>query len=297
MAYMKMKISRGEFAFQVFNYILLSLITLLTLYPLWDVIRISISTPGEAAKIGFYLWPESLSLAGYSHVLANEHIWRGYLNTIIRIALGLSITMPLLITFAYPLSKRSLPWRPVFTFIAVFTMFFRGGIIPEYLNVRNLGLLDSIWALVLPQALNTYWMLILRNFFMTLPDSLEDSAKIDGASLYQIIIKLVLPLSKAILLTLILWSSVWHWNQWFDVIIYIRDGFKFPLQAVLRKIVIDAAPQFEEFSLDTGNTQDTHSVEVVKAATIIVSTLPILAIYPFIQKHFITGITLGAVKG
>ena len=206
------------------------------------------------------------------------------------------IEITLMIITAYPLSKKNLPMRNFFTLFVVFTMFFTGGMIPHYLLIRNLKLSNTIWALVLPGAIPTYNMLILRNNFMAFPVSLEESAKLDGAGTVRTLLSIVLPTSMPILMTVGLWGLVAHWNAWFDCLIYISDPDKYVLQAVLRKIIIDSAPQFGDLSLMSEESVK-PSAEVVKAATIIVSTLPILAIYPFIQMYFVKGVMVGSLKG
>ncbi|MEN6315511.1 MAG: carbohydrate ABC transporter permease [Clostridiaceae bacterium] len=291
-----MRQSKEEKAFQVFNYIFLTALTILCIYPFWEVIRISFSAPAEASRMGFSFWPREATTAAYVQVFQNQFIWIGYKNTIARVAVGVAIQMTLMITAAYPLSKKYFPNRGFWTIIIVFTMFFKGGLIPDYLLVKLLHIDNSIWALVLPRAVDTFSMLILRNYFMSLPESLEESAKIDGAGVMRTLAYIILPLSLPVLVTISLWGIVWHWNAWFDCLIYIRDGKKYVLQAILRKIIIDAAPQFSEMSVSIDNVSQ-PSAEVVKCATIIVSTLPIMVIYPFLQKYFIKGVMVGSLKG
>jgi len=291
--------SRQEKTFSIFNYILLSILALSTLYPFWDVIRVSLSTAAEANQMGFKLWPEKITVEAYTYVLQNRFIWVGYKNTIIRILVGMSIQMTLMICVAYPLSKKYFPNRSFWTLIIVFTMFFKGGMIPDFLLIRAMNIDNTIWALVLPRAIDTFAMLIMRNNFMSLPDSLEESAKIDGAGDLKVLISIILPMSKPILMTVALWGIVWHWNAWFDCLIYIRDSNKYVLQAILRKIIIDSAPQFSEIAggVDISTIDTNTSQTTIKCATIIVSTIPIVAIYPFIQKYFIKGMMVGALKG
>lgn len=289
-------LSRGEKTFQAVNYLLLTVLALITIFPLWEVFRISISTPAEASRLGFTLWPKETSLDAYRKVILNDYIWIGYMNTIIRMVLGTAIQLLLTVLIAYPLSRRNLPNRGTITMIFVFTMFFSGGLIPEYLLIRQyLHLGNSIWALVLPHAVNTFSMLIVRNYMMGIPTELEESAKMDGAGDLRILWRIMLPLSVPILVTIGLWALVWHWNQWFDALIYLDNGKSYPLQMVLRKIVMDSSPMFTDISTETAQVNVT--TETVKAATIIVSTLPIMLIYPFIQKYFIQGIMIGSVKG
>ena len=193
--------TKGEKAFAVFNYLLLGMIAFMTVYPFWQIIITSISTPAEANRMAFKLWPLELSDAGYRNVLTNEYIWRGYLNTAVRLVLGTAIEMVLMILTAYPLSKKYLPFRNKFTMIIVFTMFFSGGLVPAYLNVRSLHIDDTVLALVLPTACKTFSMLIVRNFFMSIPNEIEESAKVDGAGSMRILVSIILPLSVSILLT------------------------------------------------------------------------------------------------
>ncbi len=288
--------TKGEKIFNVINIIVLTLISLIMLYPFWDIIRVSFSTPAEAAMQKFSLWPKLPTWDAYKQVMANEYIWKGYMNTLLRIAIGMPIQIILMILTAYPLSKKELPMRNFFTLVIIFTMFFSGGLIPSYLNIRKLGLDNTIWALVLPGAIPTFNMLILRNNFMAIPKELEESARIDGAGPLRTLISIVLPISKPILMTVGLWGLVAHWNAWFDCLVYIRDPNNYVLQAVLRKIIIDSAPQFGDMSVMSAEGS-VPSAEVVKSATIIVSTLPILVVYPFIQKHFVKGIMVGSLKG
>jgi putative aldouronate transport system permease protein len=288
--------TRDEKIFQVFNYGFLTILALMMVYPFWEVIRISISSPADTAYSGFRLWPKEVWWGGYAQTLGNKYIWIGYKNTIIRLILGVSIRLFLSVLCAYPLSRRYFPHRGFWTMLIVFTMFFRGGLIPLYLLVQKLNLGNTVWALVLPLGIDTFAMLIMRNFFMAIPTSLEDSAKIDGANDWTILIRIIIPLSVPIIMTVALWSMVWHWNAWFDCLIYIRDASGFVLQVVLRKIVFDASPQFTPETVIV-NTQVTQSGEVIKMAAVMVSTLPILFVYPFMQKYFIKGVLVGSLKG
>ncbi len=290
------RMTRGERIFAVFNYLFLTLLGLLTLYPFWEVIRLSFSSAADANRMGFSLWPQEVSTEGYAFVLSNPAIWTGYYNTFVRIVVGMAFQMALTILVAYPLSRKDFPHKRFWTLFVVFTMFFRGGLIPDYLLVKSLGVDNSLWALVLPRAIDTFAMLIMRNYFMTIPVSLEESVKIDGAGDWTVLTRVILPLSKPILMTVALWGIVWHWNAWFDCLIYIREASDYVLQAVLRKIIIDAAPQFTETSGAASASFLETNQEVVKAATIIVATLPIMVIYPFIQKYFIHGMVVGAIK-
>lgn len=289
-----MKESKGYRIFMILNTIFMVLLSIIMIYPIWDVVRISLCTPAEASRMVFSLWPSEISLEAYNSVWNNQYIWSGYMNTIIRIIVGMIIQMTLVILIAYPLSRKDLPHRKFWTFLIIFTMFFRGGLIPDYLLINALGMRNTMWSLVLPRAVNTFAMLILRNYFMTLPQSLQEAAKVDGASELATLVKIILPLCKPILVTVFMWGTVWYWNEWFHCILYISDNSKFVLQAVLRKIVIDASADFSEIG---GKTAILVNGQVIKAAAIVVSTLPILVLYPFMQKHFVQGMVIGAVKG
>jgi len=291
-----MRQTRSERIFQIANYIFLTLLSILMLYPFWEVIKISISSPADSGTTGFTLWPKDVWWGGYKEALSNKYIWIGYKNTIIRLVLGVGVRMFLTILCAYPLSRRNFPNRGFWTMVIVFTMFFRGGLIPSYILVQNLNLGNTVWALVFPLAIDTFAMLIMRNFFMAIPTSLEESAKIDGATEWTILFRIYLPLSMPIIMTVALWAMVWHWNAWFDCLIYIIEAKKFVLQVILRKIVIDASPQFTpEMALVDAEVKP--SGEVIKMAAVMVSTIPILLVYPFIQKYFIKGVMVGSLKG
>ena len=292
--------TRAQQVFKVFNYAFFIVFSIVMLYPFWDVLRVSLSTAKAINSMQFQLWPMEFSTSAYNVVLKNSNLYIGYRNTLFRCLLSLSISMPLMVLTAYPLSKRDLPYRNIITMLMVFTMFFSGGLIPSYIiNTQVLLLGNKIWAMVLPGAISTYSMLILRNNFMALPSELMESATIDGANELKIIMLIVLPLSVPVLMTLLLWNIVDNWNAWFDCVLYIRDGSKFVLQAMLRKIIIEAAPQFSEYNVMTDATsgQREQNIEAIKSATILFATVPILLIYPFIQKYFVKGVMVGSLKG
>ena len=295
-----MRDSRGQKIFYAFNYFFMTVFSIAMLYPLWDVLRVSFSTPKAINSMRFQLWPMEFTTSAYVVVLKNNNLWMGYRNTLIRCLLSLAISLPLMILTAYPLSKRNMPGRNIFTMLMVFTMFFSGGLIPSYIvNTQILRLTNTVWSMVLPGAISTYSMLIMRNNFMAIPQELTESAIIDGANEVLVILRIVLPLSVPVIMTLLLWNIVDNWNAWFDCIIYIRDGAKFVLQAMLRKIIIEAAPQFSDYEVmvDATTSQRERNIEAIKSASIIFATVPILLIYPFIQKYFIKGVMVGSLKG
>ena len=228
--------------------------------------------------------------------LSMSNIWNGYLWTIIRTVLGTLIALVLSFHYDYVLSKKYFPNRKFWTGILVFTMFFSGGMVPEYLLIRDLGLMNSVFSLILPGAISAYNITIMRNFLMSLPDSLEESARIDGANDIIILYKIIVPLSLPILATVALWTAVGHWNAWFDAMLYIRSADKQVLAITLRRIVL-VGTNASTTSLSGEQMTTNMTSETVKAATIMVATIPILCVYPFVQKYFVKGVMVGSVKG
>lgn len=290
-----MKKTVGERVFTVFNYTFLILLSVMMVFPLWEVLKISLSSSAEVGSLDYYFWPERIDWTAYKQCFGNEMVWIGYKNTLIRIVYALLIQMTLTIFTAYALSHRKLPNKLFWTLVVIVTKFVSGGLIPTYLVVRSLGLLNTNMSLVLPTAINVFYLLIVRNFFLGIPVELEEAASIDGAGIYRVFFTIILPLSKAILMTLAMWIVVGNWNAWFDCLMYIQSQEKFVLQTVLRKIIIDASPQMQDVYTVASDIKP--NAEVVKCATIIVSSLPILAVYPFVQKYFVKGTMVGAVKG
>lgn len=290
------RITTGEKLFQVFAAVFVAGLCTAMVYPFLHIFSISFSTPQEAIRPGIHLFPRAFSFIAYKRIFEYDMLWIGFGNSIFRTAVGTLLSLIALTLAAYPLSKKYLPHRNFYTMFIVITMFFSGGLIPTYFLIKSVGLYDSRWVYIMPTLINTFWMLILRNFFMNIPNELEESAKIDGANDLRILFTIVVPLSKPILATLSLWSAVFHWNAWFDGLIYVQDPSKTILQILLRRLVIDN-------NVDTfGNIMDSSEVEsiipeTVKAAVIMCVTLPILLVYPFLQKYFIKGVMVGSVKG
>ncbi|PZM66664.1 carbohydrate ABC transporter permease [Paenibacillus dendritiformis] len=292
------KKSIGEKVFDTANVVFLILFSITAVYPFLNVMSVSFSTSSAANAYGLKLWPQEVSLDGYRAVFANKLIWTGYYNTIFRTVLGTFLNVIFSVMCAYPLSKKYLPHRNLFTAFIVFTMFFSGGLIPNYLLIKELGLLDSRWSLILPGLIAAFTMIIVRNYFMSLPEEVEESARIDGANDMRILFSIVLPMSMPIIATISLWYAVAHWNAWFDSLLYISDPNKAVLGNVLRKIVIEGSSQFQQF--DQGfnqNGQATVTPDIIKAATIMVATVPIICVYPFVQKYFVKGVIVGSLKG
>ena len=269
----------------------------ITLYPLLYVVFASLSDSNELMKhSGLLLKPVGFSWAAYKAVFLNPNILQGYKNTIIVLISSVAVSMFLTCLAAYVLSRKNVLFNGVITFIIMFTMFFGGGMIPTYLLVNNLGLTNTYWALILPTAISTYNMIIMRTGFAAIPESLEESAKIDGANHFTILFKIVIPLAKPTMAVIVLYYAVACWNSWFNAMIYLQKRRDLqPLQLILRGILIEN----DTSNMQDGNVgQDTESIaESIKYAVIVVATLPILAIYPFLQKYFIKGIMIGAVKG
>ena len=266
-------------------YIILIGVAIVTIVPFLQVVTISLSPPEVASSYGLHLFPTKLDFNGYKSILGYDTIWTSYWNTIVRTAVGTGLSMLLYVMGAYPLSRRYLPHRKFWTLFIIFTMYFSGGLIPNYLLINNwLGISNTIWSLILPGAVSAYNLIIVRNFFESIPDSLEESAKIDGANDITILFRIVVPLSKPCLATVSLWSIVGHWNAWFDCMLYIREEAKYVLQYTLQRILIDGQIQ------DIDVTDVVVNTDTMKMAALVVSILPIIMLYPFLQKYFTKGV-------
>lgn len=289
-----MRLTMGERIFQCILITIISLLCLITIYPFLHIASLSLSSPSEASRFGFHVYPREIDFFAWSQVLSQSKIWTGFGNSVFRTVVGTTLSLIAMSMCAYPLSRKYLPHRSFYTMFILFTMFFGGGIIPTYLLMKWLHLLDSRWIYILPGLIPVFSMLVLRNFFMSIPTELEESAKIDGAHDISILYRIILPLSKPVLATLALWSAVGHWNAWFDAVLYVSDPEKQVLQFFLREIVI-INTDAETFGRSAvGNFQYTSSI---KAATIMFAALPILIVYPFLQKYFVKGTMIGSLKG
>ncbi|MCM3127455.1 MULTISPECIES: carbohydrate ABC transporter permease [unclassified Paenibacillus] len=288
-----MKKSFGEHIFDSINYILLILIMVLCAYPMLYIFNSSISDPEQLlASRSLMLIPEGLSFEAYSKVFQNPKIYSGYLNTLFYVIVGTALNLVMTTLAAYALSRPDLYGRSFFMKLITFTMFFSGGMIPTFLLVQNLGLLDTRWAMILPAAINTFNFIIMRTNFMNIPLGLIESAKIDGANDFKILLRIVVPLSKPILAVMTLYYAVDHWNDFMGPLLYLRSQELYPIQIVLRDILLSNSTEAMGSANDTGFAIG----ENIKYATIIISTLPILMIYPFIQKYFVQGALIGAIK-
>lgn len=290
-----MKTSVGERAFSAINTIVLCVVMAITLYPFIYVLSASFSS-GDAVVSGkVWLIPIEPTLEAYRTVLNIKGIWLSYANTIFYTVVGTLTSMVVTTLGAYPLSKKRFMGRKTIMFIASLTMWFNAGIIPFYLNLRTLNLLDSRMGIILPFACSAFYLIILRTYFQSIPDSIEESAKIDGAGDFLILRKIILPLSVPALLTIALYYAVERWNGFFWAMVLLKDDNKLPLQVLLRKLIVDmtAANNAAGDSVDFS----AYSKETVTYATIVISIVPIVMVYPYIQKYFVKGIMVGAVKG
>ncbi len=293
----KIRVSGSYRVFQVINTILLISLTLLAAYPMIHVLWASISDGvALATHDGLLLMPQGrLSFDAYEAVIKNPNILSGYINTLFLLFAGVTIQVLMTSIGAYVLSRRSFALKNIIMFFITFTMFFQGGIVPLYLLVRDLGLVNQLVSLIFPFMVSAYNLIIMRTSFAAIPASLEESAKIDGASHFQIYAKVVMPLSKAVIAVMILYYGVGVWNGWFWASVFLRDRSLYPLQLVLREILIS-----NDVSAMTQGSSGEDLVAVadtIKYATIVVSTLPVLIVYPFLQKYFAKGVMIGAIKG
>lgn len=279
-----------------FNYIFLTLLSVLCILPLIHVLAVSFSSSSAAAAGYVKLWPVEFTLESYKYVLGKEEFFESIVMTLKRVAVGLTINMVMTILVAYPLSKevKKFRGRTVYAWVFVFTMLFNGGLIPLYMMVKYTGILDSVWALVLPQAVQIFNMILLLNFFRGLPKELEEASFIDGAGHWTTLWKVYVPLSAPALATITLFTMVFHWNSWFDGLIFMNSPHNYPLQSYLQTVVIQQ--NFTSASLETIAELSKISDRTFKSAQIFLGSLPILLVYPFLQRFFMKGIVLGSVK-
>ena len=290
-----MHITKGQKIFNLFNVLLLLVLVILCIYPVYYVMVASISEPTEIMKNdGVLLYPLGFSLASYKSCFQNPMILSGYANTIFILVVGVSISMLLTSFAAYFLSRKNVLLQAPIMFFFVFTMFFSGGMIPFYLTVKDIGIDNTLWAVILPSAVSTFNLIILRTGFASVPVSLEESAYIDGANDFTILFRVICPLAKSSLAVIVLYYTVSYWNSWFNASIFLRDRELYPLQLVLRDILI--ANNNSDMAVSGGLGDYEGVAETIKYAVIVVATLPILCLYPFLQRYFVKGVMIGAVK-
>jgi putative aldouronate transport system permease protein len=285
--------TRAYKAFQVFNAVALCLVVAVTLIPFVNVIARSFSSEVAIRQARVSLIPVDFNVHTYRYVLTDDLFWNSYKNTVIQTATATVIAMLLTTTYAYVLSKKHLKGRTFLIWVAVFTIFFNGGIVPTYVVISKLGLLNNIAAIVLPNAISVFNLLVMKAFFENLPQELEEAAQVDGLNTYGILARIVLPLSKAVIATMTLFYSVTYWNSWFPALLYLRDPDLQPVTIYLRNLYA-AAVGGESLGAEVGDLQVAANVQSV---TIVLISVPILMVYPFLQKYFVRGVLLGSVKG
>ncbi|WP_135556157.1 carbohydrate ABC transporter permease [Paenibacillus cymbidii] len=282
--------------FDVFNVLLMIVLSILFVYPFWNLLMLSVTGPAYVNRLGLRLWPEGFNLSAYGQVLRSDILYSAFGNTLFRTSFGVTLTVAVTMLAAFALSRRDLPLRGAITLFLLFTMFFSGGLIPTYLTMKSYGLIGSLWVLVLPGLANAWYIILARNFLMGFPRELEESALIDGANPVQTAFRIIFPLSMPIIAVIALWSGVAHWNAWFDAMIYLREKNSFVLQLLVQKLFL----QERIDPTNTGSYIDmTEQVtsQSIKAATIVIAVAPIIAFYPFLQKYFVKGIMIGSLKG
>ncbi len=292
----KIKTSTGEKIFTVFNYTFITVLCLIMLYPFWHVVMQSFSSMEETLKGGAFLYPKGFNLDTYRSVFNNPQVYTGFATSVMVTIVGTVLGTLLTAMTAYPLSKSRLRGGKVLMVIVLITMIFSAGMIPSFLLIQELGLLDNRLALILPALVSAYNCIIMKNFFLSIPESLEESARIDGANDIRIFFSIIVPLSKATIATIALFMAVAYWNDYFSTVLYIRSSEKWALQAVLRNMLTNTQQAMAQAGVNVVSTSNTNS-ETIKAGTIVISTVPILVVYPFVQKYFVTGVMIGGVKG
>ncbi|MFI9285465.1 carbohydrate ABC transporter permease [Streptomyces werraensis] len=286
--------SRGYRVFQGVNGVILTLVVLITLYPFVNIVARSFSGEKEIRAGDVTLWPKGFNLTTYEIVFSDSKFWRNYGNTVLYTVVATAVAMVLTTCYAYVLSKHHLRGRGALVGIAVFTMFFTGGLIPNYVLITSLGLKNSVWAIALPNAISVFNLLVMKAFFESLPSELEEAAQIDGLSTYGILLRIVLPLSKAVVATMVLFYSVSFWNSWFSAFLYMDRTELMPVTVYLRNLLAGATGGT---AAGAGTESLTQVNANIQAVTIVLTSLPILCVYPFVQRYFVSGVMLGAVKG
>lgn len=294
---MKQKKHRKIKLFDVINGIILTALCVTIVVPFLHLLSLSFSPSYIATQGGLHLFPKDPILDNYQAVIENRYLWNSYKNTIIRTVVGTTVQLFFTAMSAYAISKPYFPHKSFWTLFIVFTMFFSGGMIPNYLLIKELKLFNTFAVQIVPGLIGAYNMVLMRNFFSSLPEELEESCMIDGAGRFTIFFRIVLPCSKPILATVALWLAVGHWNSWFDILMYIQDTNKYGLQNVLRRILLQGTMQFLDLEMMSEVAETQISTEGLKAATVFAAIIPIMCVYPFIQKYFVKGVMVGSLKG
>ncbi|MBO9607072.1 MAG: carbohydrate ABC transporter permease [Paenibacillaceae bacterium] len=287
-----MRMTFPEKIFQVFLVLFLIIMCITMTYPFLHQITLSVSA--GAPKLGVSLIPNDFSTGSYTELFKTKEIWTALGNSVFRTVVGTILMLAVMSAAAYALSKKGLPHRKFYMSLIIVTMFFSGGLLPSYMLIQNIGLFNTHWALIIPSLINTFWLIIMRNFFMELSEEIEESARMDGANDLRIFAQIVLPVSKPIIATITLFCAVMHWNAWFDALMYAQKQSLLVLQIYLRRLIIS---QDESMIATAMMSTVAPPKESLKAAVLVFTTLPIVAVYPFLQKHFAKGILMGSVKG
>lgn len=290
--------STGDKVFIILVYVLLSAVMLIVLYPLIYIISASFSDPQAVVSGKVVLWPVDVTLRGYKAVFKNPKIITGFINSFIYMGVGTVVNLIMTMLCAYPLSRKEFTARNKIAALFVFTMYFSGGLMPTYMVVNKLGLINTRWAMIIPSAMSTYNMIIARTYMVnSIPDELYEAAQIDGCSPFKYLLKVIVPLSKPILAVLALYYGITKWNNYFDAMLYINDASLQPLTIVLREILIQNQIDPTMLTDAAALSKLQGMAELLKYAVIVVASVPVLAIYPFVQKYFVKGVAIGAVKG
>lgn len=287
--------TRGYRVFQVANAVVLTGVVVVTLYPFLNIVARSLSDEAYLIAGKVNLVPRGFDVTAYKHVMSDPMFWTNYRNTVVYTVVATLISIVLTTCYAYVLSKKHLRGRTFLVGVAVLTMFFTGGLIPNYVLVTSLGLKNTIWAIALPNAINVFNLLVMKAFFESLPVELEEAAAVDGLNTYGILLRIVLPLSKAIVATMVLFYAVAFWNSWFSAFLYMDRLELFPVTVYLRNLIASATGS--EFAGAVAEADEVQIDATIQSVTIVLTVLPILAVYPFIQRYFVSGVMLGAVKG
>ena len=295
----KAKTLTSDRMFDIFNYTFLAILLVIVAYPLIYVLIASISDPYEVYAGKTFLLPSKVTFEGYARVFKEKSIATGYINSIYYTVLGTVVSVALIITTGYCVSKKTLPFRKSIMMFYVFTMYFNGGLIPTYLVVAKMGLLNSVWSLILPGGVAVFNVIVCRTFFeSSIPEELYEAASIDGSSNLRTFFRIALPLSKPILAVMVIFTMVAYWNDWFTALIYMSEKSKYPLQLALRQILIQSqATATMMGNMDGGYAEANKITELIKFSSIVVGAVPMLIAYPFVQKYFEKGFMAGAVKG
>lgn len=290
--------NRSDRAFYAVIAVVIAILTIIVLYPIIYIVSASFSSSNAVAEGRVWLWPVEFSTEAYKAVFAYKDLWLGYKNTIFYVVVGTILNVSMEMICAYPLARKNLWGRNAISFFLTFTMLFGGGMIPNYLLVKELGMLDTPAALIIPGAMSVYNVIVARTFIQNnIPDELLEASRIDGCSDFKFFFKILLPLSKAIIAVLVLWHAVGHWNSYFSAFLYITDKQLYPLQIFLKEILVQSNISSDVVGDVAGALQMQNLKQLLKYAIIVVSTVPLFTFYPFVQKHFVKGVTIGSVKG